>query len=42
MQALRVLTNFGSFHKEIFTMTEDNKKKIHNLLVLVIPQSFNL
>ena len=40
MQALRILTIFREqFPSEILTMTQDSK---HNLLVLVIPQSFNL
>ena len=39
MQALRILTNFGSFRKKWRKVA---RNKLLNLLVLVIPQSFYL
>ena len=42
MQALRLLTNLGSFRKKILTKMPASKKQLHNLLVLVIRQSFYL
>ena len=32
MQALRILTNFGSFRKKILTMTQNSKKQITKIV----------
>ena len=42
MQALRILTNFGSFRKKSWQWRKIARNKLLNLLVLVIPQSFFL
>ena len=42
MQALRILTDFGSFLKKSWQWRKMARKKIHKLVVLVIPQSFHL
>ena len=40
MQALRILTNFSSFCKNSWQGRKIARNKLHNLLVLVITQSF--
>ena len=42
MQALRILTNSGSFGKKSRQSGKIAKNKLHNFLVFVIPQSFYL
>ena len=41
MQALRILTNFGSFRKKSWQWRKIARNNLHNLLVLVIPQNFH-